>query len=92
MDFARANAVSEASRVASCLRLAASGVRVRALFNGAIVHPSVSDENGGHEEQEGKKEEGKATFNELLDILRKNPNWFTQEEMQKINMNAQFFK
>jgi hypothetical protein len=40
----------------------------------------------------GRKEEARQTFNELLDILRKNPNWFTQEEMQKINMNAQFFK
>ena len=56
VDFARAHAVSEASRVASCLRLAASGVRIRAVFNGAIVHPSVSDENGGQEEQEGKEE------------------------------------
>ena len=40
----------------------------------------------------GRKEEGKQTFSQLLDILRKNPNWFNAEEVQKINMNAQFFK
>jgi len=40
----------------------------------------------------GKKEEGKTTFNQLLDCLRKNPQWFNPDEVQKINMNAQFFK
>ena len=40
----------------------------------------------------GRKEEAKVAFNELTDILRKNPSWFTQEEIQKINMNAQYFK
>jgi len=40
----------------------------------------------------GRKEEGRATFNELTIILRNNPNWFTPDEVQKINMNAQFFK
>jgi glycosyltransferase involved in cell wall biosynthesis len=40
----------------------------------------------------GRKEEGRQTFNQLLDVLRKNPQWFNTDEVQKINMNAQFFK
>jgi len=40
----------------------------------------------------GRKEEAKAIFNQLLDILRRNPQWFNPDEVQKINMNAQFFK
>jgi glycosyltransferase involved in cell wall biosynthesis len=40
----------------------------------------------------GKKEEARQTFNQLLDVLRKNPQWFNADEVQKINMNAQFFK
>jgi glycosyltransferase involved in cell wall biosynthesis len=40
----------------------------------------------------GRKEEAKSVFNQLLDILKKNPQWFNTDEVQKINMNAQFFK
>lgn len=40
----------------------------------------------------GRKEEGKATYDEMVSIMRKNPEWFSPEEIQKINMNAQFFK
>lgn len=40
----------------------------------------------------GRKEEGKATYDEMISILKRNPQWFTPEEVQKINMNAQFFK
>lgn len=40
----------------------------------------------------GRKEEGKATYDEMVSIMRKNPQWFSQDEVNKINMNAQFFK
>ena len=37
-------------------------------------------------------QEGKQTYQEILDILKKNPQFFTQEDIQKIQANAQFFK
>lgn len=39
-----------------------------------------------------RKEEGKATYEEMLKVLKTNPEWFSQDEVNKINMNAQFFK
>ena len=38
------------------------------------------------------KAEGKETYKELLTVLRNNPSWFTPEEVQKIQANAQWFK
>lgn len=38
-----------------------------------------------------RKAEGKACFDELLGILKKSPNSFAPEEIQKIMINAQFF-
>jgi glycosyltransferase involved in cell wall biosynthesis len=40
----------------------------------------------------GRVEEAKANYNELIDVLKKNPKMFSPEDIQKINANAQFFK
>jgi glycosyltransferase involved in cell wall biosynthesis len=40
----------------------------------------------------GRKEEGKKTFEEMTMILKTNPQWFSPEDVQKIQSNAQFFK
>jgi hypothetical protein len=40
----------------------------------------------------GKKDEAKATYKQLQDIMKNNPQYFTQDEMNKINSNAQFFQ
>lgn len=40
----------------------------------------------------GRKQEGKETYDTLVNTMRKNPQWFGPEEMQKISMNGQFFK
>jgi len=40
----------------------------------------------------GKIDEARSNYQELLDILKQNPSWFTQEDINKINSNAQFFK
>lgn len=39
-----------------------------------------------------KKEEGKSNHNEILEIMKTNPNLFTQEERDKVYHNAQFFR
>lgn len=40
----------------------------------------------------GRKDEARANYNEMLDVIRRSPNLFTPEDIQKINSNAQFFK
>lgn len=40
----------------------------------------------------GRKEEGKAAYEEMVSLLKQNPQWFAPDEVQKIQMNAQFFK
>ena len=40
----------------------------------------------------GRIEEGKANYQELVEILKNNPKLFSPEDVQKINANAQFFK
>jgi glycosyltransferase involved in cell wall biosynthesis len=40
----------------------------------------------------GKKDEGKLAYKELLDAIKKSPQYFTQEDINKINSNAQFFQ
>lgn len=40
----------------------------------------------------GRKDESRITYNEMVDISRQTPQYFTSEDMQKIQMNAQFFK
>ena len=39
-----------------------------------------------------RKEEGKVCYDEILKLVRNNPQWFGMEEIQKIQANAQFFK
>ncbi len=39
-----------------------------------------------------RKEEAKQCFDEILSILKKNPQWFSPEDVQKIQVNTQFFK
>lgn len=39
-----------------------------------------------------RKEEGKQTFDEVLSLFKTNPNWFSPEDAQKIQVNSQFFK
>jgi hypothetical protein len=39
----------------------------------------------------GRKDEASATFKELMEIIQKSPQSFTQEDVAKIQSNAQFF-
>ncbi len=39
----------------------------------------------------GRKEEAKQSYQEMVKISREQPQYFTPEDMQKIQMNAQFF-
>ncbi len=39
-----------------------------------------------------RKEEAKENFNEILRLVKTKPEWFNQDDLNKINMNAQFFK
>jgi glycosyltransferase involved in cell wall biosynthesis len=39
-----------------------------------------------------RKEEASANYRELQDVIRRAPQYFTQEDIAKINSNAQFFK
>lgn len=39
-----------------------------------------------------RKDEARANYEELFDILRKSPQLFTEADVHKINSNAQFFK
>jgi hypothetical protein len=39
----------------------------------------------------GRKDEAKATYNELLDIIKRNPQSFSPDDLNKINSNAVFF-
>jgi len=39
----------------------------------------------------GRKEEANENYKEIVNIMKKNPNYFTQEEMMRINSNAQHF-
>lgn len=39
----------------------------------------------------GRKEEGKVAFNEILSLTKSNPSYFTPEDLNKININSQFF-
>jgi glycosyltransferase involved in cell wall biosynthesis len=39
-----------------------------------------------------RKEEGKACYDEIISILKKNPYWFSPDDVQKLQTNAQFFK
>jgi len=40
----------------------------------------------------GKSDESKQSYNEMVKISREKPNFFTPEDIQKIQMNSQFFK
>lgn len=40
----------------------------------------------------GRKQEATQTYSKLLDIIRKAPQYFTPDDIAKINSNAQFFK
>lgn len=40
----------------------------------------------------GRVDEGRQTYQELLDTMKANPGLFSQEDVAKINGNAQFFK
>ena len=39
----------------------------------------------------GKMQEAKETFKEILEISKRQPQYFTQEDLKKIEMNSQFF-
>ena len=39
----------------------------------------------------GRRDEAKQTFQEMVEISRQQPQYFTPDDMQKIQMNAQFF-
>jgi len=39
-----------------------------------------------------RQDESRVTYNEMVNISRQTPQYFTPEDMQKIQMNAQFFK
>lgn len=39
----------------------------------------------------GRKEEAKQTFQEMVELSRQQPQYFTPDDMQKIQINAQFF-
>jgi glycosyltransferase involved in cell wall biosynthesis len=39
----------------------------------------------------GRKEEGRVAFNEILALTKSNPEYFTPEDLNKININSQFF-
>jgi glycosyltransferase involved in cell wall biosynthesis len=39
-----------------------------------------------------RKEEGKACYDEILQLMKKNPQWFTADDVNKIQVNAQFFR
>jgi hypothetical protein len=39
----------------------------------------------------GRKDEAKQNYQEMVNISRQTPQYFTPEDMQKIQMNAQFF-
>jgi hypothetical protein len=39
----------------------------------------------------GRKDESKQVYQEMVSISRQTPQYFTPEDMQKIQMNAQFF-
>lgn len=40
----------------------------------------------------GRKDEAKATYKELLDMIQKNPQMFSPDDINKINSNAVFFQ
>lgn len=40
----------------------------------------------------GRKEEASSTYKELLEAIKRFPQYFTQDDIAKINSNAQFFK
>jgi glycosyltransferase involved in cell wall biosynthesis len=40
----------------------------------------------------GRKQEATETYNELLNVIKRSPQSFTQDDINKINSNAQFFK
>jgi glycosyltransferase involved in cell wall biosynthesis len=40
----------------------------------------------------GRVDEGRQTYQELLDVMKSNPGMFSQEDVAKINGNAQFFR
>jgi len=40
----------------------------------------------------GRKQEATDTYNELLDVIKRTPQYFTQDDINKIHSNAQFFK
>jgi len=40
----------------------------------------------------GRKDEGKQAFDEIINLLKKNPYWFSPDDVQKIQVNSQFFK
>jgi hypothetical protein len=40
----------------------------------------------------GRKQEATDTYNELLDVIKRSPGSFTQDDINKIQSNAQFFK
>lgn len=40
----------------------------------------------------GRKQEANETYNQLQEIIKKSPQYFTQQDIDKINSNAQFFK
>jgi glycosyltransferase involved in cell wall biosynthesis len=39
----------------------------------------------------GRRDEAKQTFQEMVEISRQQPQYFTQDDLQKIQMNSQFF-
>jgi glycosyltransferase involved in cell wall biosynthesis len=39
----------------------------------------------------GRRDEAKQAFSEMVEISRQQPQYFTQEDLQKIQMNSQFF-
>jgi glycosyltransferase involved in cell wall biosynthesis len=40
----------------------------------------------------GKKEEAKSSYQEIVSIMKKNPELFTDQDIKKIEINSQFFK
>lgn len=40
----------------------------------------------------GRMDEAKANYQEILNLTKSNPNFFTQDDLKKIEMNGQFFK
>ena len=58
-------------------------------FNVTIAYKHLPK---GFDAEGNKREEAKEVFNEILKLVKTNPAWFTQDDLNKIQLNQQFFK